>query len=558
MHRLERAFRLTAIAGLLVGAAAGFAQWSDAWPELSLMAVARGAMIGWAAGVVLSLPLAWLWRTGSGRERPTAKRWVRLLGFAASLLALAPAALWVAAAPPGGSGRKALLGGRRAGDRRPNLILISIDALRRDHVSVYGTQTGLTPNLDAFAKEATRYNAAYATCPWTLPSFASAFTSWAPCELGLKTSAIESQQWLEQFAVWPREPPMLAERLQKAGYATAAEITNPFLHAGRGTSQGFESFRNENVAARIKAGCAGADVVTKSTLAWLRLNRRAPFFLWVHYIDPHSPYEAPTTPPEWRKQYPPQWATKREYWQATIELEDKATQRRYQEFCRSMYAEEVRYADAWLGKLLSRMRADGLYENSVIVITADHGEELFDHGGFEHGHCMYSEVLSVPLLVKWPQDTQADAHITRTVCLTDLTPTFLELAGVRDRQGVRGHPLPRRNGGPGEEVYAEAVLYGEEQTALITDRYQVIYHPFADSEAEAWEVYDLRQDPRQQTNLAATNAAAELRARLKQLSDQAQVLARKWEKAEAAKRQGYTPTEEDKRMLRALGYLGGR
>ncbi len=127
---------------------------------------------------------------------------------------------------------------------------------------------------------------------------------------------------------------------------------------------------------------------------------------------------------------------------------------------------------------------------------------------------MYSELLSVPLLVKWPRGTEADRVVGQTVGLTDLTPTFLELGQVRDRAGVKGRPLPRWNGGPSEEVYAEGLLVGEEQTALVTDSYKVIYHPFADSQAKAWEVYDLRQDPKEQTNLAATNAAAGLRARL--------------------------------------------
>ena len=552
MQRLVRAYKLTAISGLLVGAGVGFAHWSGAWPELSLMGVVRGAMKGWVAGVVVWLPVAWLWRRGSGRERR--KVWVRLMGYGASLLAVAPAVLWVAAAPAGGSGRKALVGGRRAGDQRPNLILISIDALRRDHVGVYSREASLTPNLDAFAREATRYDAAYVNSPWTLTSFASMFTSLPPSELGLKTSAIESEQWYFQSAVWPQEPPMLAERLQRAGYTTAAEITNPFLQAGRGCSQGFESFRNENVAARFGADCARADVVTESTLAWLRLNRRAPFFLWVHYLDPHTPYSAPTTPADLRAQYPSGWGTRREDWYENMQHAKGPTKAKYQEFCRRMYAEEVRYADAWLGKLLSQMRADDLYEDSVIVITADHGEELFDHGGFEHGHSEYSELLSVPLLVRWPRGTEADRVVGQTVGLTDLTPTFLELGQVRDQTGVKGRPLPRRNDGPGEEVYAEGLLSGEEKTALVTDRYKMIYRPFADSQAEAWEVYDLGQDPGEHTNLAATDAAGELRARLKQLSDQALVLARKWENAEAAKGPRHKLSEEEKRRLKALGY----
>jgi arylsulfatase A-like enzyme len=169
---------------------------------------------------------------------------------------------------------------------------------------------------------------------------------------------------------------------------------------------------------------------------------------------------------------------------------------------------------------------------------------------------MYSEVLSVPLLVKWPQGTRADAHIRHTVCLTDLTATFLELAGVRDRQGVRGRPLPRQDSRPGDQVYAEGLLYGKEQTALVTDQFKVVYHPFADSQEEQFEVYDLQRDPAERHNLAATDATAQLRAQLKERSDHAHTLALEWQRKLAAGSSRFRLSEDAKRSLRSLGYMG--
>jgi len=556
MRGLARAFGITSTAGFLIGALLSCGRWSPVYPHLSLAAAVRAGMIGWVVGTALA-PLASRrrWRVAAG-ELPPPRGWVRAAAGAGILVALLPAVLWVAAASPGGPVRRALFGGERPGDKRPNLIFITIDALRRDHLGCYGSRAGLTPNLDGFAEQATRYEAAYANSPWTLTSFAGMFTSLAPSECGLKTPAAENQAWYERSAVWPDDIRLLPERLHQAGYATAAVITNPFLQAGRGCSRGFETFRNENVEAKFAKGAARANVVTRNSVGWLRLNRRQPFFLWVHYLDPHSPYDAPTTPPEIRAEYPPQWDTTRNYWAEAVQRQDAQTRRRYQEFCRRMYAEEVRYADQWLGKLLSAIKASGLYEDSLIVITADHGEELFDHGGIDHGHTMYSEVLSVPLLVKWPQGTRADARIRQTVCLTNLTPTFLELAGVRDRQGVRGRPLPRQDGGPGDQVYAEGLLYGKEQTAFVTDQFKVVYHPFADAHEEQFEVYDLQRDPAERHNLAATDATAPLRQQLAKRSHQAHALAQQWQQKLAAGSSRFRLSEDAKRSLRSLGYMG--
>ena len=117
---------------------------------------------------------------------------------------------------------------------------------------------------------------------------------------------------------------------------------------------------------------------------------------------------------------------------------DPETRARYQEFCRKMYAEEVRYVDRWFGDLLAQIRDADWYESSLVVVTSDHGEELFDHGGFEHGHSMHEELLRVPLLVKWPTAAEADEQVSQTVGLVDLAPTFLEFAGAP--------PMPDQSG----------------------------------------------------------------------------------------------------------------
>jgi arylsulfatase len=351
-----------------------------------------------------------------------------------------------------------------------------------------------------------------------------------------------------------REAPLVAEGLQQAGYRTAAELTNPFLSQRYGWERGIDWFRNEdgsNTDLLLTSQTARGGTVTEHARAWLALNRQKPFFLWLHYLDPHAPYDSPGSPENLRKQYPPNWETRRSYWYGEMAGAPAEERSRYQEFCRRMYAEEVRYADRWVGALLAELKRKRLYHGSLIVIFADHGEELFDHGAFEHGHTLHEELLHVPLLVKWPKGTEADASITETVSLASVAPTLLEVAASPKQAGAAARPLPRQDGGPGEAVYSEAPLYGADQTALTTDHYKVIYHLPADGDDGSFEVYDRRRDPGEKINLAVGPAAEELKDRLRRMTERA-LKARR----EASRDVPRAALDEGaKRRLRSLGYL---
>ncbi len=557
MRELRRAFLITPALGFAAGALWSCGRWSSIWPQMSLALALHHGMIGWVVGVILA-PLASRLRwDGDQRESLAWRRWGKVGMAAAAVGAIVPAGLWIAAAFPRGSVRQNVFPKRAADDHRPNLIFITIDALRWDHLGAYGSTKGLTPNLDAFAKEATVYTKAFASSPWTLTSFGSTLASRPPSEMGMKTGAIDSEEWYKRWAVWPDDVPLLSERLKAAGYTTGAVITNPFLRPSRGCSRGFDYFRNDSVEVMFGQESERAPRVTKHALQWLRLNRREPFFLWVHYLDPHTPYDAPTTPHELRAKYPKRWAATRGYWIGPIQNQDEKTKLRFEEFARSMYAEEVRYMDRWLGDLLKYLRAQDWYDDAMIVVSADHGEELFDHGWFEHGHSMHSEVLGVPLLVKWPRAFKADPVLDQTVGLVDVAPTFLRMAGVKDRKGMVGRILPRKKGEPSHEVYAEGLLYGNEQTALVTDRYKVIYHPWGDAHSDTpwFEVYDIRRDPGEHKNIADEKATEGLQARLKQRTERAQEDAKEWQAKLAQRQSQFRFSKEDERRLRALGYV---
>ncbi|MCJ7751834.1 MAG: sulfatase [Armatimonadetes bacterium] len=541
------------VAGTMAGFLYGRSQASDLWPDLSRLNTIWWVALGWLAGLVLTALVLLLFRS---RSRPTQQPtgFVRAARVLAITLALSPGALWVTALFPGGSLREAGPIGVLLGDRRPNIGLICIDALRADHLGAYGSKAGLTPNLDRFAREATRYDAAYAASSWTLPSLGALFAMRSPSEsVVMFTEGENGERYFDRAAVFA-DAPLLADRLSSEGYRTAAELTNPFLAGTKGWERGIEFFRNEDGVdqeALLTMGGAPAKIVTENALAWLRLNRREPFFLWAHYLDPHTPYESPETPDDLRRAYPAEWGTARRDWYDEMSVAPAEERARYQEFCREMYAEEVRYADRWVGEVLAELKRRGRYDNALVVIFSDHGEELFDHGEFEHGHSMHEEVLRVPLLVKWPKGVGADKTIRQTVALGGVAATVLDAAGSAPMEGRRVEPLPQRDGGPGDEVFSEGTLHGSAQTALTTDEYKVIYRPGADEGRGAFEVYDRRRDRWERHDLAGTGAASELRARLKALTEEAH--AERAKRAAGAPRMGMS--EDERRRLKSLGYL---
>jgi len=555
MRRYLVPIELTAIVGAIIGLMIGLSAQSSIWPRLSLIQIVWSMTVGWVVGLGLSAALAWaIGRrvTFSAGREPRLRRGVGRAVLA--LVALAPGVLWVVLPPLSGFSWTAVATGRRPLDTRPNIVLIGIDALRADHIGAYGSQQGLTPMLDEFAREATVYESAYAPAPWTLPSFGTIFTSRVPSVAGLIKAPGEDAASYAIRAMLPNRNPMLSEQLHAAGYATAAVLTNPFLAEERGWNRGFDGFFNADgpgIDSLISSDHTRAQGVTEHARAWLQLNREEPFFLWVHYLDPHGPYESSDTPQQLRAKYPPDWTGSRLYYYEEIEGAAPEVRIRYAEFCREMYAEEVRYADRWVGELLAELKKSAAYRNSVVVIIADHGEELFDHGGIDHGHSVHEEVLRVPLLVKWPAGVQADGRVSQTVGLADLTGTLAQLAGAPSIDGLGRRVLPRRDRGVGGEVYSEGLMHGSEQTALTTDDYRITYHPSGGE----FEVYDRRTDRAEQFDLSHTGEAAEVRERLKLLTDEALRNARETTPSEEGMPQPTELPAETRRRLRTLGYL---
>jgi|GEM_PF-2298705 len=538
---------LGALIGALAGAAAGFlSQYSPVWIKFSLWAATKAGAIGWLAGIALSPLLAGLsLRSARLGKIFSALARIKILRGSLLVLALAPLVLWFL---PTGPKRNAY---PPPASPPPNIILISIDALRADYLGSYGRTAGLTPHLNAFAREASKYDSAYAASSWTLPSFGALFSGLPPSQCGLKTPRKEKHDWYVWSARIDDRLPLLAEALQQQGYATGAELANPFFRPARGIHRGFDFYRNEGAKYEPGEQLTLAQNLTQNARAWLRQKPASPIFLWVHYLDPHVPYNLPDTAAPERKKYPKDWTGRRKEWYDEISRQPESDQAQFQDFAKYMYAREVAYVDKWVGLLLAEIKRAGLYDNSLIIITADHGEELFDHGQFEHGHALHEEVLRVPLLIKWPAGTSADKEINQVVSLVDLGGTILAQAGGSGRPA-----LPMRNADRGAEVYSEALLHVAEQTALTTDKYKIIYYPFAAPGEKEFEVYDRKRDRTEQHDLANTDAAEAERARLKALTQKADIASEQWQQSGDEAFRRIKLTDKDKARLKSLGYLG--
>ena len=451
-----------------------------------------------------------------------------------------------------------VLGGAGCGGAAPDaVVLIVVDAVRADHLGAYGYPRPTSPNIDARAADGLLFERAYTTSPWTLPAFGSLLTGRLPTghaagfeaegDLADGPSEVAAAR---RFLTLDPKLPTLAGILAEHGFATGAFVTNPFLHPRFGLERGFTHYdHHESSNTEVRR----ADVVTDLSLAWIEEQAGGPFFLLVHFFDPHLDYDAP---PPFRGRFaaapgdeagaprPPLqglWPIRN----AVAEL--SASQR---DLIAAAYDEEIAFVDAEVGRLLAGLERRGRHERTLVILTADHGEELFDHGGFEHGHAMYDEVLRVPLILWGPGIEPGREAVP--VSLIDILPTILDALGIEAASdpaaALPGISLlwPRSGsaaGQPPRPVIAEAPLYGPRTKAIVEWPYKAIL----DLESGAAQLFDLSADPGELDDLAAARPE-ELRGLLGALADRI-AAATPGESAAAEL------DDELLRRLRALGYI---
>jgi arylsulfatase A-like enzyme len=332
---------------------------------------------------------------------------------------------------------------------RPNVVLISLDTTRADHLGVYGYSRPTSPNLDRLARDSIVYTRAYATASWTLSSHASLFTGKFPTSHGaihdadgpLKlTDAISGPPQWNARAVRPLagDETTLAQILGEEGYRTGAVVAGPWMKKVFGLDRGFDVYDDAGITSI--AGRRG-DEVTAAALGFIEAESSQPFFLFLNYFDPHTPY------------LPPEDFARR--FAASLGERPKSDDRWRKT---RLYDAEIRYMDAQIGVFLDRLRELGVYAESLVIVTADHGELLGEHGEWGHVHHLLQEVLMIPLLVKppsaagWtPGTSDAPAQ------LVDVLPIVLHQLEIPLPEGIQGslpalaaHPIvaevyPHRN-----------------------------------------------------------------------------------------------------------------
>lgn len=368
-----------------------------------------------------------------------------------------------------------------ADDDRLNVLLITLDTTRADYLGCYGRSAAHTPHLDRLAREGARFTRCATCTPLTLPSHASILTGVYPYVHGLRRNGL---------GCLPADQVTLAESLRAAGYRTLATVAAFVLNHQFGLDQGFEVYHDVSVQGYrdVEDAERTGDEICADAIDMLRTVERRPFFLWVHFFDPHYPYESP---------------------------------RHADPAAPEAYADEIAFVDAQIGRLLAELEQRDLARRTLIVVVADHGEGLGDHGELTHGYFIYDTTVRTPLIVRCPDVVPADRTIAAQVRTIDIAPTILELVGHAPWPRAQGVSLAPLLAGTTTDMQLAAYCESSEASAqfelaplrsLTADGWKYILAPRA-------ELYHVAEDARESRDLAAAEPqrAAGLRAQLRAL-----------------------------------------
>lgn len=412
---------------------------------------------------------------------------------------------------------------------QPDIVLILVDTLRRDRLGFYGHGRDTSPNLDRLASMSVVYENAFSQAPWTLPSVAAMLTSQYPSMLGIKGIR-------EPI---PDSTILLQEILSRHGYTTHAIVSHTFVGAEWGFARGFDSFQSFAGGHRVITSKKVTDVAMRLVD---RLGEQ-PTFLLLHYFDPHYLYTeherfrfAGARPDEEAK-----WWTLK-FRQLEFQAQRGRISAAQRDYLYDLYDSEIAFTDFHIGRLLDRLEADGRLQNSIIIFTADHGEEFLEHSGIGHGTTLFNELINVPLVIKWPGVDEA-VRSQRYVAHIDLLPTLLDYLDISLERELSGVHLRDRSS---EKPIISENRQGADLTAVIGDGMKLVY----DRRQDTIEFFDLDSDPAEAHPLERVGTGDELLAELWAFQERARV------------RDDQGPigdevaiSEEQLRQLEALGYI---
>ena len=450
---------------------------------------------------------------------------------------------------------------------RPDIVLVILDTVRSDFTGPGGRE-GLTRHLDQLADQGTAFSNAWATAPWTLPSHASIFTGMLSSAHGCHINSWHLSE----------EHPTLAGMLSEAGYETCAFFSNPWLSDRlTGVLRGFQSRWEFPLGGphgmTIGRGDQGGPSINAGISQWLkRRDADRPFFLFVNYLEAHLPYDPP---PGYREAHLPDLSEDDLVsiaWAAEFNAGLHPSESVDWERVRGLYGGDVHTADALLGDLVSMLKEEGLYDECVLIVTSDHGENLGDHGLIEHQFSVHETLLSVPLVVRAPGRLEEGVR-EDPVMLTDLYDAVLDFAGVARGDPpphsrsfvVEGNELSSDVGAPADPDRLLFAEYGGGHKSLVENlrglnprldtgvfgrAYKTVrrgrYRLTVASDGAYW-LYDLSVDPDQELNVAAEHPKI-----VKELNEE---LLRSKGGAMGSGGEQEHPDEETADKLRALGYI---
>ncbi len=421
--------------------------------------------------------------------------------------------------------------------RKPvNVVLIVIDTLRVDHLSCYGYWRPLSPNIDRLADDGVRFMNAYSQAPWTTPSVGSLLSSNYPTTIGITEAP---NPLPDRFSVLP-------EVLREHGYATGAVVSHYFLGSKWNFDQGFDLFDESNILGHAGICSPG---VTDTASALLDAHHEKLFFLMTHYFDPHYAY----IEHEDFRFGDPIYAGPVKSGMDYVELRDMASSLTEADLdqVRALYDSEIAFTDLHVGRLLEKLKDLGLYDDALIVLTSDHGEEFMERKTIGHGGSLFNELIHVPLIIKFPENKGAGSVEENAVGLIDLYPTILDILGIPAPETISGRSVLSARTSAGDEtpmVFSETDW--NPSRAVIDDHMKLIWH----LGSEKRMLFDLATDPDERHNLEPRNKGnpepPDLPALQQSLEQWLAIL-----EEGTAEKEEVDIDEELRSQLNALGYL---
>jgi arylsulfatase A-like enzyme len=412
-------------------------------------------------------------------------------------------------------------------EAKPSVVFVMIDTLRADHLGVYGYPRNTSPRIDAFARENILYNYAVTVAPWTPPSVATMFTGVYPVSHGV-VPPNDREKAQKAGTQLPSELWTLAEIFKAHGYQTGGASPNPWITEEFGFHQGFDSFWFQARAVAEKINSVGKKMLDSF------ITKDEPFFLYLHYLDPHDPYKPPAEFKELMAKEP-----------AITGYPEDVKEKL------DLYDAEIRYTDQKVGEIFDYLKEKGLYDDVAIVLVADHGEQFMERGHQGHGFQLFDEEVRVPFIIKPPRATSPKS-VDVTVSTIDILPTVLEMTNIpphRELPGVsmlRDEVLAAREG-----VYSEISRKINDQRAFTTpDGLKLIVEIDPEKGEQVLGVFNSKRDPRELSPLQDKELVATLVGELqttRQYALEGRVL-----QSDTARGQLKDSTIE---QLKTLGYL---